>query len=88
MKRILEVKIRRGIIPLDAGPVASRKLAQNLRTSKEQVRERVEKYFPETRMNDLPGKIVGNKLHKKIAGLLRDKIAEAVSKDDASAHAE
>ena len=88
VKRILEVKIRRGIIPLDAGPVASRKLAQNLRTSKEQVRERVEKYFPETRMNDLPGKIVGNKLHKKIAGLLRDKIAEAVSKDDASAHAE
>jgi len=86
--RILEVKIRRGIIPLDAGPVASRKLAQNLGASNKQVWETMEKYFPETKMNALSGKIVGNKLHKKIADLLRKKIVETLGKDDTSAHAE
>ena len=80
--RILETKIRRGIIPLSSGPVASRGTAKNLEEAEKRIQQILNHYLPEFDLEETEndpdsGKIIGSRLHKLIADLLRKRIEDA-----------
>jgi len=81
--RILETKIRRGIIPLSSGPVASRGMAKNFEEAEKRIQQILNHYLPEFDLEEIEndpysGKIIGSRLHKMIADLLLKRIEDAV----------